>query len=269
MKTTDEILVEMDAAQANFPVLANLDSTSDTSFFVSLKRFFALLMQMLYAEWDRFKLEVETIISANTAGSLSWYVTQLKSFQYGDTVSIIGGRVGYEVQDETKRIVVQVTATEDVGGRITFRAAKTGEDANQALTADELDALKTYVGKVKFAGVVCDTISMDADDLKLQGTVKVDRQIFKSDGSLLADPTKFPVRDAIVAYLKALPENSVLNNTSLTDQVQKVRGVRDFTISLSATRRPTLTDWTNYAQEVLSQAGHMKLHNDSNLSYQF
>jgi hypothetical protein len=270
MKTTEEILTEMSATQAQFPVLDTLDSTSDTSFFLNLKKYWALLVQMLTSEFETFKTSVELLISTTSVGALSWYVDQVMAFQYGDAISILNGKVSYDAIDEQKKIVKQSTATEDTSsGRITIRAAKTGEGGYVALSTDELEALRGYVAKIKYAGVMVDVTSLEADLLKLVGVVKVDRQVFKPDGSLLTDPSKFPVRDAIIQYIANLPYTSLLSNTDLTDEIQKIKGVRDFTVTSSFTRRPISSDWISYNREVISTAGHMALHNDSLLSYQY
>jgi hypothetical protein len=270
MKTTDEILSEMAVVQAKFPVLDSLDSTSGVSFILNLKKFWALLVQMLFAEVEAAKLDIETIIQTASAGSLSWYVDQIKLYQHGDQVSILNGRVAYDVFDAQKQLIKQAACVEDLStGRLSFKAAKLGEGGFVALDANELEAVKSYVGKIKFAGVVADVISIEADDLKLLATVKIDRQVLRADGALLTDATKFPVNEAIVAFIASLPYNSVLNNTELTDKIQSVKGVKDFSITGSFTRRPVSGTWVSYSREVVSQAGHMKLHNDSNINYTF
>lgn len=269
MNTTEEILSEMAAVQAGFPVLSGLDSTSDVSFFSQLRKMWALLIQIIQGAQDQFRNEIEALIAETSVGSLGWYVDQAKLFQLGDTISILNGKVSYDVIDDQKKIVAQAAITEDPGGRLTLKASKLGLSGLQPLSVEELAALKSYVGQVKYAGVVCDVISIDADHLKLVGTVKIDRQVLNSSGALLSNTSVFPVQDAIRKYIAYLPDTSALNITGLTDTIQKVKGVKDFTVTGSFSRRPVSDTWVSFSREVISPAGTMTLHNDSTINYIF
>jgi hypothetical protein len=268
VKSSDQILTEMNNVQAQFPALSELTSTSDSSLIVSLKKMWVLLTQVFSSEWDTFQASIEEKIANTAVGSMLWYVTQTKNFQYGDTISILNGRVSYDVIDDQKKIVTQAAIVEDSAtGRLAIKAAKNGDGGKVPLSSDELEALKDYVNLVKYAGVVADVTSLDADDVKLVATCKVDRQLIATTGALLSDSTKFPIKDAIKAFLAALPYNSVLNNTELTDYVQSVKGVKDFTITGSFMRRPASVTWVSYTREVVSLAGHARLHADSTITY--
>lgn len=270
MRSLDEIMDAQEVVLQKHPTLIGLDSTSDVSFFAQMRKMWALLVQMVESDWGNLRTEIELKIATTSVGSLSWYVDQVKAFQFGDQVSIINGQVAYDVPDDQKRIVVQAAGTEDLStGRLNLKAAKKGPNGLIPLNVEELEALKTYVGKVKYAGVVVDVISMDADDLKITATVKVDRQVISLTGSLLTDTSKLPVHDAISAYLTALPYDSVLSNTGLTDALQSIRGVKDFTITSSFTRRPISSTWVAYSREVISQAGHLRLHPDSTINFTY
>jgi hypothetical protein len=269
MRTIEEIQLEIDKVQVTFPSLSTLDTTSDVGFFTQMRKMWALLVQLVEGAMDSFRAEIELKIAEGKVGSIPWYVSQAKQFQYGDSISIVSGRVQYDVVDSDKQIVVQAAAVEDLAtGRIGLRMVKKGVSGLTALGSDELAAAKDYIGKIKYAGVVIDVTSLEADYVKIVATCKVDRQIINlTTGALLSDPTKFPTKDAINAFLAALPDNSVLNNTELTDYVQKIRGVKDFTVNISAIRRPAAITWQEYEREIVSQAGHGVLHNDSIISY--
>lgn len=265
MRSFDEIKADIDATKNKFPALNGLDSTSDTAFWVVLRNMWATLILTVEAGWDNFQAKVEQLILTTSVGSLSWYAQQGRAFQYGDPIGIINGKVAYDVIDESKRIVTQTAVVEDpVTGRLAYKAAK----ANSVpLSPEELAAFKEYMSKVKYAGVLLDVASIEADDVKLVATVKVDKQVIGANGLLLSDPSKAPVWDAINAYLRQLPYTSVLNNTALVDAVQKVKGVLDITITSSATKRPVSTVWVAYQRETTSLAGHLIMHNDSQLTY--
>ncbi len=267
MRQTEEILAEMDAAQQGFDVLATVDSVSEVSIWGQIKKMFALLVQMLESAQDVFKAEISSLIANAQVGTLSWYVAQAKLFQIGDTISVVSGRVTYDKFDAQKQIIAQAAITEESNGRLSLKVAKKESSGLVPLGSDEMEAFKSYVGKFKYAGVFVDAISMEADHVKLVVSVKVDRQVISNNGTLLADTSKFPVTDAISAYLAYLPSNSILNITALTDAIQQVKGVIDFTVTASYSRRPVSTTWNAFNREVLSQAGHMILHADSQISY--
>lgn len=270
MRKTEEILIEMDNVQAQYPELSTLSSTSNTSIFGLMRLMWAQLVQLVEANWENFLIKVEQRIAETKPGGMYWYVEQAKLFQLGDAVTVINGQVAYPVIDTEKRIIVQAAISESVTtGRLTLRLVKKTGSELEALSESELEAAKSYVQKYKYAGVVVDVRSIAADDLRLTATVKVDRQIISSTGILLADGVSIPVVAAINNYLATLPYDSMVNNTSLTDAVQAVPGVKDFTITSSDMKRPVVASWTSYTNEVLSEAGYAILNGGSVLTYTY
>ncbi len=268
MRSLEQIIAEQDTALQQYPEITTPDSTSDVSFYSHMRKMWALLVQLVESAWSDFRTEIELKIALTRVGSLAWYVEQVKAFQYGDQVSITNGQTAYDIYDPQKRIIAQAAGSEDLNtGRLTLRAAKKGYEGLVPLNGEELDALKTYIGKVKYAGVIVDVLSMNADELKISATVKVDRQVFSTTGNLLSDSSRLPVHEAIAKYLESIPYDSVLSNTSLTDAIQQVKGVKDFTISTSSTRKAGNVEWELYNREVLSSAGHLTLHPDSIINF--
>jgi len=260
----------MDTVKGGFPTLDTLDTVSSAGLYPQMKGYWTLLVQLLESSWDSIVAKVESRITETKIGGLSWYVSQARAFQYGDAVSIVNGQVTYAVLDAEKLIVKQAAITEDIAtGRLMLRVAKMTEGTIVPLSEGELKAFKAYAGKFKYAGVVLDVTSLEADQVKLVASVKVDRQILSDTGSLLTDNTKYPIKDGINAYLKSLPYDSIISNTGLTDAIQQIKGVKDFTINQSYTRRPVSVEWVSYAREVASTAGHGVLHNDSTFSYSY
>ena len=269
MRSIDEIRTEQDSVLQKHPSLASLDSTSDVSLFSQIRNMWALLVQLLESSWEKTRAEIEASIAATRVGDLPWYVQQAKAFQFGDSVSIIAGKIAYDVIDSQKQIVVQAAATEDATGRLSIKVAKKGNDGLIPLIPIELDAFRAYVNKYKYAGTITDIVSIEADEVKLIATIKIDRQVISTSGALVSDPTKLPVHSAITSYLEKLPYTSLLSNTALTDALQSIPGVRDFTITSSFSRRPIQGSvWLPYSREVVSLAGHMRLHPDSILTFE-
>ncbi|MGA0556523.1 hypothetical protein ACO2Q8_07730 [Larkinella sp. VNQ87] len=267
MRTTDEILAEMDTVQATMPELANLNSASQVAFYRLLKRMWALLVQLVEKAFDDFRVEQTALLAAKEIGTLEWYAAKVKAFQFGDAVIVRGSTATYTTIDPAKQIIKQCAVTENTSnGRLTVKAVK-GATNLVPLSGDELTALKEYVRAIKYAGVAVDVVSLAADELRLNVTIKIDPQVVSNAGASLSDPAKFPIRDALQGYLKTIPFDSVLSWTLLTDYMQTVPGVKDFVVSQSFYRQAGSPTWLTFSRELVSPAGHMVLHTDSVLTY--
>lgn len=261
MRTETEIIAAMDATLATIDAANRPTSTSDVGFFVTLKRMWALLVQDVERRLALLLTDVRAAVDSRPVGSLAWYVARIRAFQFGDAVGVYDqGTVGYALVDPAKQIVQQASCTEDGGGRLLVKVAKAGANGLLSpLTDAELDALRAYIAQVKFAGVAIDTVSRAADELKLAATVKLDTQLITATGISLADGASKPVEVAVQAYLRALPFNSILSWTGLTDYMQMVPGVLDFVVSSTAIRPAGGSTLTPFERQVDSFAGHMIL----------
>lgn len=268
MRTIEEIKAKMADIQATIPELSDANSSSQMSFFGLLKNMWAQLVQLVEAAWDITRADIDTILEAKRIGSVEWYAEQVKGFQLGDSVTVVAGRVAYEIEDAEKRIVTQSACVEDaVSGRLTLKVAKGPALARTNLTNSELTAVKDYIKQVKFAGVQVDVVSLREDQLKLFATVKYDRQVLTANGTSIADPTKKPIEDAVRAYIISLPFDSVVSWTALTDYIQTQAGVLDFVVT-GAEIAPFGTNfWTAFQREVVSNAGYCVLSGGSVFTY--
>lgn len=265
MRTTQQIKAEMDTVQATIPELAELNSTSNVAYFRLLKDMWALLVQMVEGSWERLQAEINTLLDAKRIGSVEWYAEQAKLFQMGDAVAVVDGKAGYDVVDPSKRIVVQSACIEDLTtGRLLLKVVKA---PSINLSAEEIQAFRAYINQIKFAGVVVDVVSLRADQIKVTATVEYDRQILAANGSLLTDNTKFPVVDALRAYLASLPFDSVVSWTGITDYMQKVAGVKDFVITATEIAPHATNAFAVWSREVVSYAGHCELVGSGTLTY--
>lgn len=268
MRTTEQIVTEMNAVQATIPELSALNSTSQMAFFRLLKNMWAQLIQLAEAAWETTQADVEAKLEANRVGSTKWYVDQIKKFQLGDSLSVVDGRVAYEIPDAQKQIITQASCVEDpISGRLLLKVVKGAEPARTNLTVTELAAVKDYIRQVKFAGVQVDVISLREDQLRLNVTVKYNRQVLAADGTSLADPSRRPVEDAVRTYLRNLPFDSVISWTSLTDYMQTQPGVSDFVISSSDIAPFATNAWSAFTRETVSGAGHCILDGGSVFTY--
>ena len=260
MRTIEEIMLEMDAVQATIPELGAANSTSQVSFFRLLKKMWAQLVQYVEVSWEAARAEVELLLTQKRIGSTTWYVEIAKQFQFGDPLTVAGGRIEYEKIDATKQVVKQASCVEDpASGRLLMKVATLigvpSDPILGELSAEQLTAFKAYLNEVKFAGVRIEVVSERGGQFRLTAQVEYDRQALAANGASLADPTKFPVEEAIYKYLKTIPFDAVLSWTALTDYMQRVAGVRDFVIKTSAINIYSTNTWIEFEREIVMPAG--------------
>ena len=172
---------------ATEPALGGLTSTSAVAEYTLWVNVASLLAMMLEQLFELFKGDVDTVINAQSAHTLQWYVTKAKAFQYG--VLLPADSDVYEVVpplDEAVLIVSSAAAVENASiNKVRLKVAKGEPGALEALVPDELTALRAYIHRVKDAGVRVEVTSGDADDLKLDLTVYYDPLVLNADGERL------------------------------------------------------------------------------------
>lgn len=176
---------------------------------------------------------IEQALANKNYGHPGWYVTESKKFQIGHTIVWSSGGYKYENIDLAARIVTQAAIVKVFGG-LRLKVAKTGTSGLEPLSPSQLTAFTDYwqnqtIG-IKPAGINLVITSGIADLLKMAVRVRRNPQILAADGSLLADPSVFPVRDAIVKYVQFLPFNNELVISKLEDSIQSIPGVLDVEI---------------------------------------
>lgn len=208
--------------------------------------------------WDLFRAEIEARAEEVPTGTPLWYHNEALKFQYGYSLEWNGVQYEYSTIDEGAKIV-KLVAVVDAGFQVRIKAAKLDGTGNpEALSAAELSAFQGYIRNIKFAGTATSTTSGVADDLKVDYFIKYDPLVLAPDGSLLTDPSIFPVVDAINGYAEGLPFNGVLSLASLTDAVQAASGVLDVTLNSAEAKFGALT-YSAINKEYTPDAGYLKL----------
>ncbi len=265
----EEIIEDMNQAQAEYPELNDLSSPSSVSVWGHIKKMFALLSLTLQKGFDSFRAEIDAKIISQQIGTLPWYVDTVKKFQYGDQLNVEDNNVGYGVLDPEKQIIAQASATEVTTGGYTellIKAVKSSEAGDlEPLSINEKDALEEYISKIKFAGVKTSLVSAVADVIRLEMTVELNLLMVNSDGSKIGEATSFPVQEAIEEYFKKLPFDGVLYWTKLIDHLQLMPEVKDAVITaswsvLGVTAIP-------FSRLYRSYSGHLILDENSTINY--
>lgn len=193
----------------------------------------AAAIYVLETLFDAFKEDVDAKIAQAVLASIPWYHKISLEFQYGDSLVFNEEtqQFVYPEIDESKRIV-KYAACRDLGGMVYVIASKDNGSGDPApLSADELTAFTSYLQERKPAGVLLQAASFSPDQVQVSMTIQYDPQVLMADGRLIADPSIYPVEDAINAYLENIVYGGELNKTRLVDAVQAAAGVRDVVLS--------------------------------------
>jgi hypothetical protein len=265
----EEILTDINTAQAEQPELNGLNSTSAVSIWNLLKNMYALLTLNLQKSFDKFKGEIDALIVSQQIGTLPWYVEMLKEFQYGDTITVEDNNVKYANVDNTKKIIAQASASEVLvnnKSELLLKAVKSDSNGHLVpLEANELDSIYEYVAKIKFAGVTTNLISASADVIKLNMTVELNLLMVNADGSAIGNLTSFPIKNAIETYFKNLPFDGTLYWNKLIDYLQAMPEVKDAIISQSWSYSNNV--YTPFTRLYNSYSGHLILDANSAINY--
>lgn len=189
----------------------------------------AAAIYTLEAIFDAFRREVDTKIAGSVVASIPWYHKICLEYQHGDNLVLneATSEYVYESIDDSKKLV-KFAACRDRGGGVYILVAKMGADGYpEALSNDVLTAFKEYVNRRKPAGVITDVYSYNPDDITLSIRVQYNPILLNPDGSFIADPSVFPVEDAINNYLASVIYGGTFNRNKLIDAVQSAEGVQD------------------------------------------
>lgn len=233
-----------------FPAGAVFEDTFST---VSLESiWFSIVAAAIYVLetlFDAFKEDVDAKIAQAAVASIPWYHKISLEFQYGDALVFDEQtqQFVYPVVDESKQIV-KFAACRDLGGMVYVLASKdNGSGSPAALSSAELSAFDAYLRERKPAGVLLQTDSFSPDLVRLVMAVQYDPQVITSEGKLIADPTVYPVEEAINSYLNGIVYGGALNKTKLVDAVQGAAGVIDVSLTSVSVKTATGDEYSPVA----------------------
>ncbi len=193
--------------------------------------------------FDLFKAEVNEQIAQNVVPTVRWYHTQAMGFQYGDALVYdeAAGQFCYATADERKR-VVKYCAVKDRGGSIQMLVSGDAGGKPMVLKEGVMTAFRSYMNRVKVAGVILDVKSMEADSIRVAATVQVDPQVVGVDGRRI-DDGRLTVVEAVDAYLAGIVYGGTFNKTRCVDAIQMVEGVVDVTLAWVKVKSASADDY--------------------------
>lgn len=207
--------------------LAGLTSTSASAEHALWVNILSLVAMYVDGLFDLFRADVDTVINAQSAHTLQWYVTKAKAFQYG--VTLPADTDVYAVvppADEAVLIVTSAAGVEQAANnKVRLKVAKGLPGALEPLSGGELAALNTYIKRIKDAGVRVEATTGEADDLRMKLQVYYDPLVLTATGERIDGTSTTPVKDAIGEFLSSLPFNGVFVLNDLIDYIEAVEGV--------------------------------------------
>lgn len=221
----------------------------------------ASAVYVLEVFFDSFRKDVDARIEKAVLASIPWYHKICLEYQHGDGLVLDEAtqQYVYEVEDDQKRIVKYAACRDNGGGVYILVAGDDGSGVPTALSDSVLTAFRQYINARKPAGVVVDVYSYDPDDIQISITVQYDPLVLNADGSLISDPSVYPVEDAVNGYLADIIYGGRFNRTRLTDAVQAAEGVADVVLGAVSTKRASADEYMeNDGQNITSVGGSFK-----------
>jgi len=253
-RTQEEIVNDILSSISSNPNLSpELTSLSKTALFRLMADTFAEAGHSLEVSFDNFQDELERVLLNQRVGSEPFYIEKALAFQYGDSVvEQGGGKFGYAVIDETKQIIKR-SSVNSSEGIVLLKVAKEDLSGNPIpLDSVELNALRSYFGKVDFTPSFLQYISSDGDDLQITFTATLDPQVFNiSTGERISDGVK-AVEVAIVEYSETFDLenfNGTFYVSQLIDKITDIAGVVNITIDVCEAKSDTEVSYTNVLLE--------------------
>lgn len=215
----------------------------------------ATAIYALESMFDYFRADVESRISKSMVASIPWYHMICLEFQYGDNLTYdeTTCEYRYAIEDESKRIIKYASVRDNASG-VNILVSTDDNGTPKALSDDVLSAFKQYLNIRKPAGIMADVRSYEPDLIRLNLSVQYDPMVLNPDGSLISDPSTFPVEAAVKSYVTGIVYGGVFNKTRLVDTVQSARGVQDVVLgtvmSKPVTRSSYIDVTSNNARSV-------------------
>ena len=226
---TDAFLADSDLREAYG--LAS-DATWDKSFSaVSVENILIYIVavccravEVLHEQW---KADVDAVVEKMVVASVPWYWKKALAFQLGDELVLNEDTMeyGYAKVDAEKQ-VVKYAAVRDKGRSVQILVSGDEGGSPSVIDGDTLNAFKTYMNRVKVAGVLLSISSRASDRVKITAKVTIDPMVVNEQGEALSDGGK-PVETAIEDYLKNITYGGTLNKTKLMQAILEADGVED------------------------------------------
>jgi hypothetical protein len=224
----------------------------------------ATMASALDVLFELAKIAMAALAEKSRYGTLPWWVTVAKEFQYGDSLTQVNLEWVYSPVVEANRVVT-FAAAKEADGIVNVKVARLVSGNPAPLSNVQAAAFSTYVNQKKPAGITVQVINETADDLRLFLNVNYDPLILAPTGELLSTSGSYPVRDAVESYIKNLPFDGKLELMGLIDAVQALECVTSAYVT-NAEARYGSNSFVPFTERYYPRAGYMVIHSGTPLS---
>lgn len=223
-RTIEEIQSEIIESKNAEPELAALNSPSATAIWRLWTRVVATAINIHEQFLDIARLDLEQIARESIAGTSDWLQNRVLEFQFSvdnpQVINIVNGVATYLNLLPELRIITRASVTEQPNGRVLVKVAR-GNEVLEPLNNEQINALISYIDRIGFVGIPIDTVSLNADRLRFEGTI-----LFS--GEFVESVVKANVIEAMNEYLASISTfrfDGIFIRENLIDAIQSVPGV--------------------------------------------
>lgn len=259
----------IDTIQADTVLAPQLSSPSKTAIWRLISYVSAVASWLNQNLFDKHIAEVDDKLLKGQKGNLYWLSEKAKEFQYGH--ELIPFKDTYAIIDDDAKIIAQCSVTENNDGKLIMKVAKLVNGNLAKLSDAEFIAFSAYIERIKFAGVIINKVSADADLLQLNLRIRFDPLVLtiNDDGKavLISDPAIEPAVDTIKSFIQSLSFNGEFIPVKLQDALQLTTGI-DIPTILNCATKYGANDWEQIVDKVIPQAGYLNI-NDADLIIEY
>jgi hypothetical protein len=266
LTTLNTLQPSIDDAQT---LLNDINSSSKVAEWRLWQFVHAVGIWVLEGLWELFKSEVDEKIANAHYGTARWFQKVAKDFQLGFSLTWTGDRLIYTDTTSNTAVaarIVKYAAAVESGGLVTLKAAKDVGGVITKLTSGELTAFEAYIADIEPAGCNRVCVSKDPDELWLEVRVYYNPELVHMDGSSVADPSVFPIYDAVNGYLKNVNFNGKIRLSEIHDAIIATGAYSQVTFLIAKYRYGSIP-WTNIVDEYTPDAGYAIVSTSPGLSH--
>lgn len=239
-RSIEDIQEQIYQAKASEPALNELNSTSKTAIWRLMIYIVSVAIWTLEKLFDLHTADIDDKLARLKPGTARWYHSKTLGFQYGfdllpdsDKFDNTGNSEEAIGNSRIIKYAAVVDAAEE--SRIVIKIATEQNGELSPVTAHQQEAFSKYINEIKYAGVYVTILNNQPDILKLNIRI-VRNPLILDENGLDVNTAKYPVKEAIQAFMKRLPFNGELSLQTLVDEIQKVAGVVDLSIDLAQSK---------------------------------
>jgi len=221
--------------------------------------------------FDAYKIEVEQTISNKNPHTLKWYQQKILAFQFGYDLPVDTDEydnTGLSDAEIENSKIIAYCAVNERADILTIKIAKKNGSNLVPLDNTELAALQAYTRRFKDAGVFVSFVNESADSLKLNANIHYSPIVLDNAGVNISTGVE-TVKNAIDFYLKNLTFNGEFSLQKLTDELQKVDGVKYVDLTNVEVKSTVAASYQNVDVYYIPASGYLRflVPTDLNLTF--